>query len=138
MRRAGLVALTALLVVAGLFAFAAFLSARDDAGLSDTGGPGEVAQDQTSRTLRQGNVILTFSDPSDRAALRELAAEIGGPPDPALVHAGQSVLVQRDPDATGIEALAFRRRLRATGADDPQLRTFVEHFLGRGDGGTGG
>ena len=134
MRRAGLVALTAIIVVAGLFAFAAFFGARDDAGLSDTSGPGEAAPDQTSRTLRQGNVILTFSDPADRAPLRELAAEVGGPPDPALVHAGQSVLVQRDPAATGIEALAFRRRLRATGPDDPQLRAFIEYFLGRGDG----
>ena len=138
MRRAGLVAVTAIIVIAGAIAFVAFFGSRDEAGLDPTAGPGEPAPEQTSRTLRQGNVILTFSDPADRPALRALAEDIGGPPDPSLVHAGQSVLVQRDPEATGIAALAFRRRLRAGAADDPQLRAFVEHYLGRGDGGTDG
>ena len=138
MRRTGLIALTAIIVLAGLIGLALLFSSRDDAGISTAGGPGEPAPEQTSRTLRQGNVILTYADPADEDALRALAEEIGGPQDQALVHAGQAVMVRRSAGGSGIEALAFRRRLRASTPDDPQLRTFVERFLGRGDGGAGG
>ena len=134
MRRAGLIAVTVIIVLAGLVAFAAFFSSRDDAGIATSTAPGEPAPEQTARTLRQGNVVLSFADPAQRPALRALAEEISGPSDPALVHAGQAVIVQRDPDAAGVEAFAFERRLRAGGPEDPQLRRFVEHFLGRGDG----
>ena len=134
MRRVGLVAVTAIIVLAGLIGIALFTQSRDESGITPAAGPGEAAPEQTSRTLRQGNVILTYAEPTDEDAVRALAEEIGGPPDQALVHAGQAVIVRRDAGASGVQALAFRRRLRAASADDPQLRRFVEHFLGRGDG----
>ena len=138
MRRTGLIALTAIIVLAGLVGIALLVQSRDDAGITPAGGPGQAAPEQTSRTLRQGNVIITFADPADEDAVRTVAEEIGGPPDQALVHAGQAVMVRRDAGGSGIEALAFKRRLRASGTDDPKLRAFVEHFLGRGDGSADG
>lgn len=137
MSRALRVLLAVVLAVAGLVAIATFLQSRDDAGLDDAAAPGEEAPGQDAATLRRGNVILGFADPADRAPLRAVAEEIAGPPEPELEEAGQAVLLERRADGPGVEALAFRRRLSATGPDDPELRTFIEYWLGRGqEGGT--
>ena len=45
---------------------------------------------------------------------------------PALAEAGQAVILARRPGVRGVQALAWRRKLDASGPDDPQLREFAE------------
>jgi hypothetical protein len=135
--RALRIALAAILAVAGLVVVISFLQSRDDAGLS-TAAPGQEAPEETSATLRRGNVVLRYADPSDRAPLRALAEELGGPADPEVADAGQAVLVERgDTGDAPVQALAYRRRMAASGPDDEQLRAFIDYWLGRGQEGEG-
>lgn len=85
--------------------------------------------------LERGNVVLVYGTPRPPAALRTLAERVAGPSDPALEAGGQAVLLARRPGTDGIVALAWRRMLRAPGADDPQLEDFASHWLGRGAAG---
>jgi len=136
-RRAGGAALVALLAVAGAVGLLLFFASRDEAELATppAGGPGEVAPGATSDVLARGNVVIQHRRAADAAALRALAEELGGPPDPAVEQAGGAVLVRRRAGADApVVALAWRRRLEATGPDDPRLRAFVESWLGRGRG----
>ena len=52
--------------------------------------------------------------------------------DPALAAAGQAVILAQRPGVGGVQALAWRRRLAASGPDDPKLREFAEAWLGQG------
>jgi hypothetical protein len=129
-RRGVLIAVAALLTVAAIFGVLVFFSARDDSTIgTTTGAPGEAADDVRSPALGRGNVVLRFSDAGFRAPLRALAAEYG----PASLHEqGEAVIVERDPSARGVVALAYKRRLQATNPDDPALRQFIDYWLGRG------
>jgi hypothetical protein len=131
-RRSVLIAVAALLTVAAIFGVLVFFSARDDStiGGEDGGAPGEPAAALTSEPLRRGNVIVRHSAPADGDVLRALADEFG--PE-SLADQGQAVIVRRDPAAQGVVAEAYKRQLRVASADDPQLRAFVEHWLGRGE-----
>jgi hypothetical protein len=126
--------LAVLVALAGTVGLIAFLQSRDDAGIgSAQSGPGVAAPDETEPRLREGNVLLTYRSPGERAALEALAEEIGGPPDPALQEAGQVVLVERRADqGPAVVARAWRRRLEGDGAGDPALRDFAETWLGQG------
>lgn len=134
MRRAGLLALALLIALAGTVGIIAFLQARDDAEIGTReGAPGVEAPGETSPRLRTGNVLLTYRSQADGAALRALAEEIAGAPDPALQDAGQAILVERRPDQrTAVVARAWQRRLEAGGAQDPALPAFAEAWLGVG------
>jgi hypothetical protein len=57
---------------------------------------------------------------------------VAGPFDAELAAAGQAVILARRPGAGPATALAWRRILRAGDPADPDLRTFTEHWLGRG------
>jgi hypothetical protein len=128
-RRGLLIGLAALLTVAAVAGVLLFFNARDDATIGETGAPGRSAPDAESPELERGNIVLRFADAADEAPLRRLAREFG--PE-SLADAGQAVLLRRDPSAGGVIAEAWRRRLQAQGPDDPALRRFVEHWLGRG------
>jgi hypothetical protein len=133
-RRAGLLALAVLVALAGVVGLVAFLQSRDESTVdqSEASAPGVADPALTQRTLAQGNVILTYRQRGQREQLRALAEEIAGPPDQALVHAGQAVLVQARPSGGGgVVAQAFERRFETATAGDPQLRDFVEYWLGR-------
>ncbi|HEX2086635.1 MAG TPA: hypothetical protein VHF89_13210 [Solirubrobacteraceae bacterium] len=134
MRRGVLIGAAALLTVAAVFGVLAFFNARDDSTIGDdAAAPGTAAPSLTERTLAQGNVEIVFSDPAHREALEALASDVAGPKpqDPALVHAGNAVIVSRG-DAPEIVATAYQRELRVASPDDPALREFVEYWLGRG------
>jgi hypothetical protein len=136
-RRAGGAALVAVLALAGAVALLLFFTARDEPELATPAGagPGEPAPGATSDVLARGNVVIQHRRAADGAALRALAEEFSGPPDPAIEEAGTAVLVRRRAGADApVVALAWRRRLEATGPDDPRLRAFVESWLGRGRG----
>ena len=131
MRRGVLIAVAAVLTVAAILGVLTFFSARDDSTIGGDEGnaPGEPAPDVTSPQLERGNVVLFFSTPADRDVLRALAEEFG--PE-SLADQGQAVLVRRDPGRQGIEAVAYKRRLQVAAPDDPELRRFIEYWLGRG------
>ena len=124
----------ALLAVIGVAALAAFFASRDDATLpqGSSGVPGVVRAPGSQPEVRPGNVVLLHSDERLTSELRALAARTAGRPSPELEAAGQAVLVQRRPNlAAPVTAVTASRRLEATGADDPELRSFIEYWLGR-------
>jgi hypothetical protein len=98
---------------------------RDEAELSD---------DELLSALALGNVVIAYDGSKPPAALIALQKDVSGPFDPEVAAAGQAVILARRPGLGGVEALAWRRRLKATGADDPQLREFAEAWLGQGPG----
>jgi hypothetical protein len=125
------------------------LQSRDDAEVGGSGGPGEkvaarcpeagqgitrdarpLSENQLRQALALGNVVLRYRGARPPAALRELQDELTGPFDAEIAAAGQAVVLAAGGD--DVEGLAWGRRLRATGPDDPQLRTFAEAWLGDG------
>jgi len=126
------------------------LQSRDDAGVEKEAGPGErvearcpaepatlshdkrtLSADQLAHALALGNVVLRYRGTRPPAALNQLQDELTGPYDAEIAAAGQAVILA--PGAgSGVEALAWGRRLRAQSAQDDQLREFTEAWLGEG------
>ena len=92
----------------------------------------ELSDDQILHALEVGNVVLVYGTRTPPRALRVLANDVAGPFDPALVRAGQAVVLARRPGTPGVVALAWTRLLRVPRADDPRLSAFAEGWLGRG------
>jgi hypothetical protein len=94
-----------------------------------------VSRDALLTALELGDVVLVHPPGRTPPQLRKLQRDVaGGPFDPELAAAGQMVVVAPWPGVEGVQALAYRRRLRASGPDDPQLRAFAEAWLGKGRG----
>jgi hypothetical protein len=97
----------------------------------------ELTDDQILDALQSGNVIITYEQAKAPAALVALQRDVqGGPFDAFLSGAGQAVILARRPGA-GVQALAWRRRLVASGPEDPKLRDFADAWLGQGPAGSG-
>lgn len=86
--------------------------------------------------LAIGDVAFAYDARKPPPALVRLRNDIR-PFDPELAAAGQAVFLVRVPGVQGIQALAWRRRYQAAGPRDPQLRAFVDAWLGKGRGNTG-
>ena len=79
--------------------------------------------------------MLLYSDERLTSDLRALAADTGGPPDKALVAAGQAVVVQHRVNQRGpVIAVTATRRLDAAAPAARALRAFIEYWLGRDPG----
>lgn len=143
MRRVAIAVAVLVLAAAGAVGASTLLTARDEPAVRRDAGPGvpraalgPVARSAPATT--PGNVLLLYADERDAPALRALAADVAGPPDPALAAAGQAVLVRRSPDVGhGVVALSHERGLRTDDPTDPRLRAFVETWLGRAGEGAG-
>jgi hypothetical protein len=141
--------LIVVLSLAAVVAAVLVLQSRDDAEVESAKGPGEkvevrcpdepagvthdaraLSEDQIRQATSLGNVVLRYPGARPPAALRELQDELTGPFDAEIAAAGQAVILARGGD--GVVALAWGRRLRAQGPDDPQLRAFAEAWLGEG------
>jgi hypothetical protein len=96
---------------------------RDAADLSD---------DQLLEALHLGNVVIAYASARPPEALRALQRESAGAFSPDVAAAGQAVILDHRPGAGGIIALAWRRELRTKDPADPQLREFVDAWLGQG------
>jgi hypothetical protein len=94
----------------------------------------ELSDDELLSALRLGNVVIVYGSEKAPAELVALQEEVSGPFDPELAAAGQAVILARRPGVGGVVALAWRRRLKASGPDDPKLREFAEAWLGQGPG----
>jgi hypothetical protein len=120
------------LTVVAVAAAIAFFSARDDATVSRAQGPGAPRAAGAAPAVRPGNVLLQYADPALAAGLRALAEDVAGPPSPALVAAGQAVVVRRQGGLRPpVRALSATRGVDAAGPRDPTLREFVEFWVGR-------
>jgi uncharacterized protein DUF3105 len=98
---------------------------------------GRLGADELLTALEQGNVVLVHPGARPPDALRRLQEDVSGPFDAELAAAGQMVVLARWPGVEEVQALAWRRRLVASGPGDPQLRAFAEAWLGQGRGNTG-
>jgi hypothetical protein len=120
--------------VAGSVGVAAYLNSRDDATLTSGRDAGRPRSPGARPAVRPGNVLLLYADERQAPALRALRRELTGS-DPALVAAGQAVLVRRDPRLSApVVALSARHRRAADAASEPAVRDFVEYWLGRATG----
>ena len=126
----GLLALV--VAAAGVVALALVFDARDDATVDRSAGPGVARVAGARPVVAPGNVVLLYSDERLTAELRELALHTGGPATPQLVRAGQAVIVRRQPGLrVPVIGLTSDRRLDARDPEDPRLRAFIDHWLGR-------
>jgi hypothetical protein len=92
-----------------------------------------LSDDELLTALQQGNVVLAYDgNPKPAAALVAIQADVAGPFDPSLAAAGQAVILDYRPGVGGVIALAWRRKLVASGPQDTRLRAFAEAWLGQG------
>jgi len=92
-----------------------------------------LTDDQLLSALEAGNVVLAYGTPTAPPGLRALADDVaGGPFDPSVARAGQSVILARRPGTAGIVAVAWRHLLRTSSPRDPALKTFADDWLGVG------
>lgn len=148
------------LVGAGLFGLLTLFHDRDSAGLNggtasasgsgtaetQPGDPptsgvkggnpqheGRVADPVLVRALAAGDVALVYGTPTPPPGLRRLRADATGAFDPELAAAGQMALLVRRQGVSGIQALAWKRRLQVDAPTDPRLRAFIDAWLGKGE-----
>jgi hypothetical protein len=88
----------------------------------------ELSDDQIVAALALGNVVIAYEGEAPTA----VQEEVSGPFDPELAAAGQAVILAKRPGVGGVQALAWQRRLVASGPDDPKLVEFAEAWLGQG------
>jgi len=97
----------------------------------------DVADPVLLRALAIGDVALVYGTAKPPPALVRLREEATGPFDPELAAAGQMAFLVRREGVQGVQALAWKRRLATSDPADPQLRAFVDAWLGKGRGDTG-
>jgi hypothetical protein len=90
--------------------------------------------DQLLSALDLGDVVILYGERTPPAQLVGLASRVAGPFTPVLAAAGQAVILSRSPGLRGFTALAWAHLLRVRRADDPELASFADYWLGRGAG----
>jgi hypothetical protein len=99
------------------------LVTRDGARLSD---------DQLLQALQLGDVVLFYGSRQPPPGLEQFASSVAPRFTPALAATGETVIVAPRPGTTGLVAAAWAHLLHVSSPGDPQLRGFVEFWLGRG------
>jgi hypothetical protein len=96
---------------------------RDDRPLDDN---------QLLQALSLGNVVIMYGGKGPPPGLSALVAQLSGTFTPALAATGQAVILAPRPGTSGLIALAWTRMLRVGSPADPQLRAFIDFWLGKG------
>ncbi len=96
---------------------------HDDSTLSDN---------QLLQALALGDVVVMYGTRTPPPGLRALAAAVAAPFTPALAAAGQAVILARRAGTAGLLGVAWTRLVHVRTAADPQLRSFILYWLGRG------
>jgi hypothetical protein len=92
---------------------------------------GTLSRDALLHAVELGDVVFAYGDPADAPLLRGLRDDVAGA-DPALVAAGQAIVLDLRPGTAGVIAVGWRRLLRVAKATDPRLRAFADAQLGHG------
>jgi hypothetical protein len=111
----------------------------EDLPASGEHAPAAVGRDATDLTgdewlhaLEQGNVILAYGADEPGAALLRVQEELAGPFEPELAAAGQSVILAHVDGLAEPVAVAWRRTLPFQDPAAPEVREFIEAWLGTG------
>ena len=91
----------------------------------------EITGDEWLHALELGNVILAYGSDEPGEALLALQEDLG-PYDPELAAAGQSVILAHVEGLAQPTAVAWRRTLEFQDPAAPEVREFVEAWLGTG------
>lgn len=91
-----------------------------------------LSNDQLLTALAEGDVVMMYGGTAPPPPLLSLANSLGGKVTPALIAAGQAVILAPRLGTSGVIALAWTHMLRVTRASDPRLREFAGVWLGRG------
>lgn len=91
----------------------------------------ELTGDEWLHALELGNVILAYGSEEPGEALERLQEDVG-PYDPELAAAGQSVVLAYVEGLAQPTAVAWRRTLEFQDPAAPEVREFVEAWLGTG------
>jgi hypothetical protein len=134
MRTAATWAISVVIGLAALVGFVTLINSRDDSEVdtqSAAAGPGEpyhgdpVLSPALQDAVRRGNVVVLYRDENPPAGTAQLVPPGGK----ALVQAGQSVVLEREP--TLDRALAAVSTKKIEEADAPQqLQPFIDYWLG--------
>ena len=95
----------------------------------------ELNNDQLLQALELGNVVIMYGQAVPPPALTAMVRSLAAPFTPALVRAGQAVILARRARTSGWIGLAWRRMVRVQTANDPRLHEFVQFWLGGGAAG---
>ena len=96
---------------------------RDGTALSD---------DQLLQALEMGDVVIFYGSRQPPAGLDQFARSVAPAFTPGLAALGETVIVAPRGGTVGLLAAAWTHLLRVSGPADPQLRDFVDVWLGRG------
>ncbi|HUA46402.1 MAG TPA: DUF3105 domain-containing protein [Solirubrobacteraceae bacterium] len=91
-----------------------------------------ITDDQLLGALQEGDVVIFYGTRQPPAGLDQFARSVAPPFTPALAAIGETVIIAPRPSTMGLVAAAWTHLLRVPGPTDPQLRDFVEFWLGRG------
>ncbi len=91
-----------------------------------------LSDNQLLQALALGDVVVFYGTQTPPRDLRTLATTVAAPFTPALAAAGQAVILARRPGTPGLLGLAWTRLVHVHSAADPQLRSFILYWLGRG------
>ncbi|MGI8506191.1 MAG: DUF3105 domain-containing protein [Solirubrobacteraceae bacterium] len=92
----------------------------------------KINDDQLLQALEAGDVVIMYGSSRPPAGLGALADTIAAPFTPALAAAGQAVILARRPGTNGFLGLAWTHLVHVRSVDDPQLRSFILYWIGRG------
>lgn len=92
----------------------------------------ELTGDEWLHALELGNVIIAYGSDEPGDALLRLQEDLAGAYDPELAAAGQSVLLAHVEGLAEPTAVAWRRTLEFQDPAAPEVREFVEAWLGTG------
>lgn len=135
MRRVASWAAALVVGLAAVVGLIAVLNSRDKSDLAQgagvSAGPGKpyrgepVLSPALEDAVKRGNVVVLYRDDTPPAGTAQLVPPGGK----ALEHAGQSVLIEREPTLTTPLAALSAKRIQA--ADAPaQLQPFIDYWLG--------
>jgi hypothetical protein len=130
-------AATLIVALAALVGLIALINSRDKSGVSKrsavVAGPGApyhgdpVLSPALEDAVKRGNVVVLYRDDSPPAGTQALVPPGGK----ALVQAGQSVVIDREPTLKAPLAAVSAKKIQE--ADSPQqLRDFIDYWLGGG------
>lgn len=130
-------AATVLVALAALVALITLLNSRDKSGVNPkarvVAGPGKrytgtpILSPALQAAVKRGNVVVLYRDAQPPAGTAALVPPGGK----ALVQAGQSVVIDREPTLKAPLAAVSAQKIEE--ADTPQqLRDFIDYWLGGG------